>query len=133
MKVAVLDDYQNVALELADWSSVRRHAEITVFSDHVSDPSTVVERLRPFNAVCVMRERTRLREIPATTERVEKPTGPRNIYRHPGRGRSRHRGHRDGLHSTRPSSYLVADPGEHAGASTAGRLAEGRRMADRPR
>jgi phosphoglycerate dehydrogenase-like enzyme len=64
MKVAILDDYQNVALRLADWSTVRRHAEITVFNDHVADPSAVVERLRPFDAVCVMRERTPLtREI----------------------------------------------------------------------
>jgi phosphoglycerate dehydrogenase-like enzyme len=64
MKVAVLDDYQNVALQLADWSGVRRHAEITVFNDHVADASAVVERLRPFDAVCVMRERTPLtREI----------------------------------------------------------------------
>jgi hypothetical protein len=46
MNVAILDDYQNVALRLADWSGVRRHAEITVFNDHVADPSAVVERLR---------------------------------------------------------------------------------------
>ncbi len=64
MNVAILDDYQNVALRLADWSGVRRHAEITVFNDHVADTSAVVERLRPFDAVCVMRERTPLtREI----------------------------------------------------------------------
>src|SRR5258706_4247457 len=64
MNVAILDDYQNVALRLADWSGVRRHAEITVFTDHVADPSAVVERLRPFDVVCVMRERTPLkREI----------------------------------------------------------------------
>src|SRR6266403_1128894 len=60
MNVAILDDYQNVALRLADWSGVRRHAEITVFTDHVADPSAVVERLRPFDVVCVMRERTPL-------------------------------------------------------------------------
>ena len=46
MNVAILDDYQNVALRLADWSGVRRHAEITVFNDHVADPSALVERLR---------------------------------------------------------------------------------------
>ena len=64
MKVAILDDYQNVALQLADWPSVRRYAEITVFHDHVADPSAVLERLRPFDVVCVMRERTPLtREI----------------------------------------------------------------------
>jgi hypothetical protein len=33
MKVAILDDYQNVALRLADWSAVARRAEITVFND----------------------------------------------------------------------------------------------------
>ena len=60
MKVAILDDYQHVALRLADWSAVRRRAEITVFNDHLADPAAVVERLRPFDIVCVMRERTPL-------------------------------------------------------------------------
>ncbi|HKE13998.1 MAG TPA: D-2-hydroxyacid dehydrogenase family protein [Kofleriaceae bacterium] len=61
MNIAVLDDYQNVALELADWSPLEeRGATITVFNDHVSDPDAVVERLLPFDVVCVMRERTPL-------------------------------------------------------------------------
>jgi len=64
MKVAILDDYQNVALKLADWSAVAQKTDIIVFNDHVSDPSAVVERLLPFDVVCVMRERTPLpREI----------------------------------------------------------------------
>ena len=64
MKVAILDDYQNVALETADWSSVTGRAEITVFNDHVADPDAVVERLLPFDVICVMRERTPLpREV----------------------------------------------------------------------
>src|SRR5260370_1601406 len=81
MNVAILDDYQNVALRLADWSGVRRHAEITVFTDHVADPSAVVERLRPFDVVCVMRERTPLtREILEALPRLKliASTGPRN-------------------------------------------------------
>jgi phosphoglycerate dehydrogenase-like enzyme len=81
MKVAILDDYQNVALRLADWSAIRRHAEITVFNDHVADPSGVVERLRPFDAVCVMRERTPLtREILQQLPNLKliASTGPRN-------------------------------------------------------
>src|SRR5271156_6345330 len=61
MKVAILDDYQNVALELADWSSVASRAEITVFDDHVADQDAVVESLLPFDVICVMRERTPLR------------------------------------------------------------------------
>src|SRR3954449_1842447 len=64
LKIAILDDYQNVALEMADWSSVANRAEITVYNDHVAGPEAVIERLLPFNAVCVMRERTPLpREI----------------------------------------------------------------------
>jgi phosphoglycerate dehydrogenase-like enzyme len=60
MKVAILDDFQDVAMRLADWSAVARYAGITVFNDHLADPAAVVERLRPFDVVCVMRERTPL-------------------------------------------------------------------------
>src|SRR5258706_6559743 len=59
-KIAVLDDYQNVALKMADWSALSQRAEITVFNDHVADPSALVERLMPFDMGCVMRERTPL-------------------------------------------------------------------------
>src|SRR6202162_555942 len=81
MKVAVLDDYQDVALRLADWSAVRRRAEITVFNDHLDDPGAVVGRLRPFDAICVMRERAPLtREILEQLSRLRliASTGPRN-------------------------------------------------------
>src|ERR1700687_36982 len=56
--IAVLDDYQNVALESADWSLLRDRADITVFQDHLADPDAVIKRLLPFEVVCVMRERT---------------------------------------------------------------------------
>ena len=59
-QVAVLDDYQNAALESADWSVLRDRADITVFEDHLADPDAVIERLLPFDVVCVMRERTPL-------------------------------------------------------------------------
>jgi phosphoglycerate dehydrogenase-like enzyme len=59
-KIAVLDDYQNVALESADWSVLRDRTDISVFHDHLADPDAVVERLLPFDVVCVMRERTPL-------------------------------------------------------------------------
>jgi phosphoglycerate dehydrogenase-like enzyme len=81
MKVAILDDYQDVALRLADWSAVRRRAEITVFNDQLADPAAVVERLRPFDVVCVMRERTPLsRDILQQLPRLKliASTGPRN-------------------------------------------------------
>jgi phosphoglycerate dehydrogenase-like enzyme len=60
MNIAILDDYQNAALEMADWSPLEGRANITVFNDHVADPDRVVERLLPFDIVCVMRERTPL-------------------------------------------------------------------------
>jgi phosphoglycerate dehydrogenase-like enzyme len=59
-KIAVLDDYQNAALESADWSVLRDRVDITVFQDHLADPDAVIERLLPFDVVCVMRERTPL-------------------------------------------------------------------------
>jgi phosphoglycerate dehydrogenase-like enzyme len=59
-KIAVLDDYQNVALESADWSVLRDRADIAVFQEHLADPEAVIERLLPFDVVCVMRERTPL-------------------------------------------------------------------------
>ena len=61
-RIAVLDDYQNVALQSADWSAVRARAEVVVFDDHVDNSDMLVERLLPFDAVCVMRERTPLGE-----------------------------------------------------------------------
>ena len=81
VKVAVLDDYQNVALAMADWSILEGRAEVTVFNDHLVDPAAVIARLLPFEVVCVMRERTPLPQ--ATLERLGRlrlivSTGPRN-------------------------------------------------------
>lgn len=60
IQIAILDDYQGVALELADWSGLRDRADIVVCRDHLVDAAHVVERLRPFDVICVMRERTPL-------------------------------------------------------------------------
>jgi len=60
VKIAVLDDYQNVALKAADWSVLPKDAQVTVFDDHVADSAKLVERLRDFDIVCAMRERTPL-------------------------------------------------------------------------
>jgi phosphoglycerate dehydrogenase-like enzyme len=60
MQVAILDDYQNVSMEMADWSTVAVSADITVFTDHVADPAELVNRLVRFDVVFVMRERTPL-------------------------------------------------------------------------
>ncbi|HET8923750.1 MAG TPA: hypothetical protein VFN26_12240 [Candidatus Acidoferrum sp.] len=57
-KIAVLDDYQSVAFESADWSVLRDRADISVFQDHLADPDALIERLQPFDVICVMRERS---------------------------------------------------------------------------
>jgi phosphoglycerate dehydrogenase-like enzyme len=60
VRIAILDDYQDVARTFADWSRLPDDASLTVFTDHVADPDTLVDRLAPFEALCVMRERTPL-------------------------------------------------------------------------
>jgi phosphoglycerate dehydrogenase-like enzyme len=60
MQIAVLDDYQGIALTMADWSSIPGNPEIKVFSDHIFDFETLVQRLLPYDILCVMRERTPL-------------------------------------------------------------------------
>jgi phosphoglycerate dehydrogenase-like enzyme len=59
-KIAVLDDYQGVALTLADWTAVKQRAHVDVFTDHLADPAAVVKRLAGYDVLCVMRERTPL-------------------------------------------------------------------------
>src|ERR1700741_2116282 len=60
IRIAILDDYQNASLEMADWSPLAGRAVITVFNDHLANFDEIVERLLPFDVVCVMRERTPL-------------------------------------------------------------------------
>lgn len=58
MKIAILDDYQDVARSCADWSAVEAQAEVAVFHDHLHDLDALAERLAPFEAIVIMRERT---------------------------------------------------------------------------
>ncbi|MEE2853470.1 MAG: D-2-hydroxyacid dehydrogenase family protein [Actinomycetota bacterium] len=55
-RVAILDDYAGVALQAADWSSVQKRSEVTVF-DHYLAEDEAADALRPFDVVCTMRER----------------------------------------------------------------------------
>jgi phosphoglycerate dehydrogenase-like enzyme len=58
MHVAILDDYQGVALALADWQSLHPHAQFQAFADHLDDLDALARRLHAFECVVVMRERT---------------------------------------------------------------------------
>jgi lactate dehydrogenase-like 2-hydroxyacid dehydrogenase len=81
VNIAVLDDYQGVALEMADWSAVAARAQLDIYTDHLADADAVAKRLHPYEIVCVMRERTPLRR--ELIERLPNlkliaSTGPRN-------------------------------------------------------
>ena len=57
-KVAVLDDYQSVALQMADWDLLTDDVSVDVFQDHLVSEDDVVARLAPYDIVVAMRERT---------------------------------------------------------------------------
>lgn len=61
LRCAILDDYQNVALKMADWSPLKGKADITVFNDHLGEPANVIKALADFDIICAMRERTLFR------------------------------------------------------------------------
>ncbi len=81
MRIAILDDYQKVALKMADWSVLPAGTGVTVFNDNLAEDNAVVERLQFFEIVVAMRERT-----PFTRRRLEclprlkllVTTGPKN-------------------------------------------------------
>ncbi len=58
MKLAILDDYENVALKLADWNSLGPEIEIDVYHDHLDAGDELVDRLCPYDILVIMRERT---------------------------------------------------------------------------
>lgn len=62
IRIAVLDDYQGIALDMADWSDVKRRAHVDVFNDHLAEADAVVDRLLSYDVICAMRERTPLRK-----------------------------------------------------------------------
>ncbi|MFQ6022803.1 MAG: D-2-hydroxyacid dehydrogenase family protein [Acidiferrobacterales bacterium] len=57
-RVAILDDYQNIALAAADWSSLPSDVEVTVFNEHIKGEQAVADALAGFDVVVAMRERT---------------------------------------------------------------------------
>ena len=58
VQVAVLDDYQGVALNMAGWNSLGGGVKVQIFQDHLKERSAIVERLRNCEIVAAMRERT---------------------------------------------------------------------------
>ena len=57
-RVALLDDYQSVALGMADWKSLPAGTEVVVFKDHLADEDALATRLADFDIIMALRERT---------------------------------------------------------------------------
>jgi phosphoglycerate dehydrogenase-like enzyme len=55
---AVLDDYQNVAMSMGDWSTLADDIKLKVFNEHLGGADNVVKALADFEIICAMRERT---------------------------------------------------------------------------
>ena len=58
VRCAILDDYQNIALKVADFSKVKGEVEFTAFHEHLGGPDKVIAALKGFQIVVAMRERT---------------------------------------------------------------------------
>ncbi|MCO5130868.1 MAG: D-2-hydroxyacid dehydrogenase family protein [Xanthobacteraceae bacterium] len=61
LRCAILDDYQNVALKLADWPRIAERVDVTVFDRPFTDAAEAIAALQDFEIVCAMRERTPFR------------------------------------------------------------------------
>jgi phosphoglycerate dehydrogenase-like enzyme len=59
-RVAILDDYQNVALAMADWRSLGREVTVEAFHERLAGEDALVKRLADFEVIVAMRERTQL-------------------------------------------------------------------------
>ena len=57
-RIAVLDDYQGVALSVGGWERLPTDCQIEAFRDHLKDEDALAQRLQPFDIVVAMRERT---------------------------------------------------------------------------
>ncbi|WP_140921277.1 D-2-hydroxyacid dehydrogenase family protein [Limnobaculum xujianqingii] len=58
LKCAIIDDFQNVALSMADWSLLRDRVEVFSLSQHISDEQELADRIGDCEIVIIMRERT---------------------------------------------------------------------------
>lgn len=62
VQIAVIDDWQDVARNVVDWSALDSVGEVSFLHDYPTDTSSLAERLDGFEVICVMRERTRFDE-----------------------------------------------------------------------
>ena len=58
VQIAVIDDWQNVASGVVDWSALKAVGQVHFLHDYPADTAVMIERLHRFQVICVMRERT---------------------------------------------------------------------------
>ncbi|MBR0714884.1 D-2-hydroxyacid dehydrogenase family protein [Bradyrhizobium liaoningense] len=58
LRCAILDDYFNISLNVADWSKIADRVDVTVFSHPFASEQAAASALADFEIVCAMRERT---------------------------------------------------------------------------
>lgn len=58
LQIAVIDDWQDVARDVVDWSPLQNIGQVSFLHDYPADTATLIQRLQPFEVICVMRERT---------------------------------------------------------------------------
>ncbi len=58
LRCAILDDYLNLSLTVADWSKVTDRVDITVFNHPFASQEAAASALKDFEIICAMRERT---------------------------------------------------------------------------
>ncbi|MBX8539650.1 D-2-hydroxyacid dehydrogenase family protein [Pseudomonas cichorii] len=56
--IAVIDDWQDIASDVVDWSVLAPIGEVSFLHEVPADTATMVQRLQGFEVICVMRERT---------------------------------------------------------------------------
>ncbi|MCK9798718.1 D-2-hydroxyacid dehydrogenase family protein [Pseudomonas sp. MAFF 302030] len=58
VQIAVIDDWQQVAEDVVDWSALQSIGQVSFLHDYPADTATLIQRLQPFEVICLMRERT---------------------------------------------------------------------------
>lgn len=58
IQIAVLDDWQHVARDVVDWSTLNSVGKVHFLHDYPADTTTMIERLKGFEVICLMRERS---------------------------------------------------------------------------
>ena len=62
IKVAILDDYQNVTHHFANWEKLSEKIELKIFNEYIGDIHNLSEKLSEYDVLCLMSERTHFQE-----------------------------------------------------------------------